>query len=87
MGHSKQGMFDMLKHTFTTAPVLAYLDPHHPLYMETDASAFAIGATLSMKCDNGKWCPCIYYSHTLSSSELNWSVHDKELYAILKAFE
>src|SRR5438445_12327569 len=40
-----------------------------------------------MKCANSEWWPCTYYSHALSGSELNWSVYDKELYTILKAFE
>src|SRR5947209_6612539 len=86
-GVAEQRAFDTLKHTFVTAPVLAYPDPHSPLRVETDASAFAIGAALSMKCTDGEWRPCAYYSHALSGSELNWSVYDKELYAILKAFE
>ena len=80
-------MFDRLKHTFTTAPVLAYPDLHCPLCVETDTLVFAVSMVLSMKCDDDKWQPCAYYFHVLSGSELNWSMYDKELYAILKAFE
>ena len=80
-------MFDTLKDMFITAPVLVYLDSYCPLHIETDALAFVIDVALSQKCANDKWQPYVYYSHGLSGRELNWSVYDKELYAILKVFE
>ena len=70
-GTAEQGMFDMLKCMFTSALVLAYLDPHCLLYVETDASVFAIGVVLSMKCNDREWWPCTYYSHALLGSKLN----------------
>ena len=47
---------------------------------------FAIGATLLIK-DNEVWHLCAYISHALLGVELNWIVYDKELFAIVKAFE
>src|SRR5438309_1536668 len=41
-GATEQGVFDKLKGLFTSAPVLAYLDSHSSLQVETDALAFAI---------------------------------------------
>src|SRR5438309_3401328 len=41
-GAAEQGAFDMLKKMFISAPVLAYLDPHSLLQVETDALAFGI---------------------------------------------
>src|SRR4029077_5673752 len=82
----QQKAFEELKRCFTSSPVLKYPDPSFPLRLETDASAFAIGAALIVKRD-GDWHPATYMSHALSGAELNWSVYDKELYAIVKAFE
>jgi len=33
-----------------------------PLRVESDASDFATGAVLSMKCEDDKWRPCAFYS-------------------------
>ena len=58
-----------------------------PASSVADGLAFAVGVALYMKCDDDKWQKCTYYSHALSGSKLNWSMYNKELYAILKAFE
>lgn len=39
--------FELLKKAFTEAPVLALFDPDKLIYLETDASDYAIGACLS----------------------------------------
>lgn len=78
--------FDQLKRAFTTAPILAYPDPSLPFRVETDASAFAVGAALVMKSHDGVWRPCAYLSKSLAGAERNWSVYDKELFAIVHAF-
>lgn len=40
-------MFQTLKQAFTTAPILGLFDPAKPLFLETDASDYALGACLS----------------------------------------
>ena len=42
-----QEIFNMLKQTFTEAPVLRHYDPDHPITLECDASNYAIAAIFS----------------------------------------
>ena len=55
--------------------------------VETDASDYAIATILSITLPDGEIHPVAFHSHTLSSSELNYDTHDKELLAIFEAFE
>ena len=55
--------------------------------METDASNYAIAAILSITLPDGEIHPVAFHSRTLSSAELNYDTHDKELLAIFEAFE
>jgi RNase H-like domain found in reverse transcriptase/Reverse transcriptase (RNA-dependent DNA polymerase)/Integrase zinc binding domain/Chromo (CHRromatin Organisation MOdifier) domain len=82
-----QEAFDTLKECFTSAPILTTFDPERPIVLETDASDFAIGACLSQLDDDKRLKPIAYYSRKLSPAELNYDVHDKELLAIVVAFE
>jgi hypothetical protein len=82
-----QHAFDTLKGRFTTAPILVTFDPERQIILETDASDFAIGACLGQLDEQGKLRPVAYYSRKLSPAELNYDVHDKELLAIVVAFE
>ena len=54
--------------------------------METDASDYAVAAILSITLSNGEIHPIAFYSWTLTTSELNYDTHDKELLAIYEAF-
>ena len=54
--------------------------------VETDASDHAIAAILSIMLPDGEIRPVAFHSRTLSSSELNYDTHDKELLAIFEAF-
>jgi hypothetical protein len=82
-----QNAFDELKTRFTTAPVLSTFDPEQRTILETDASDFAIGACLGQINKEGYLQPVAYYSRKLTPAELNYDVHDKELLAIVAAFE
>src|ERR1700723_231338 len=55
--------------------------------VEADSSGVATGAVLSMKCEDEKWRPCAYYSKTLSETERNYDVHDRDMLAIIRALE
>ena len=50
-------------------------------------SNYAITGILSIGCSDGKLCPVAFYFCTLTSSELNYKTHDKELLTILEAFQ
>jgi hypothetical protein len=82
-----QAAFDTLKMAFTSAPVLIHLDPAKPFIVETDASDFALGAILSQFGIDGLLHPVTFYSRKLTSAEINYQVYDKELLAIITAFE
>jgi len=76
----------MLKEEFVKELTLAFADPEKPIRVEADASKFATGVALCVKTENG-WKLCIYMSHKFSTTEVNWTVYDKELYAIYLAFQ
>ena len=82
-----QKAFDELKARFTKQPVLTMVDTTKELHIESDASNFATGAVLSMKCNDGKWHPCAYLSKGLNDVERNYDVHDKEMLGIMCALE
>jgi len=64
-----QKAFDELKARFTKQPILTMVDTTKELRIESDASNFATGAVLSMKCDDNKWHPCAYLSKGLNDVE------------------
>ena len=57
----------------TSDPVLKCPDPERQFEMEVDASAFALGAVLSQKDENGKKRECGYFSKALNETERNRS--------------
>jgi hypothetical protein len=82
-----QTAFETLKERFSTAPVLTMPDTTKPFILETDASKWAIGATLLQKQEDGQLHPCGYLSHALTQTERNWQIYDRELYAIIYALD
>ena len=78
--------FQHLKDAFTSAPILTHWLPDHPIIVETDASDYAISGIISVRCEDGEIRLVAFRSRTLTSPELNYDTHDKELLAIYKAF-
>ena len=76
--------FAELKHALTTTPVLATPDFAYPFELYTDASQFAIGATLLQDQGNGLQ-PIAYESRKLNSAERNYPIHELELLAVIHA--
>ena len=84
----QQRAFDELKQALTQAPALAVPDEDKPFTLYTDASNFGIGAALCQWNEKlSAMQPCAYMSSKLTGSELNWTVHEKELYALVRALE
>ena len=79
--------FQYLKKAFTSAPILAHANPSKPFIIETDASDFALGAILSQYQEDNLLHPVAFYSRKFTSHEINYDVYDKELLAIITAFE
>ncbi|HJS83264.1 MAG TPA: reverse transcriptase domain-containing protein, partial [Nitrososphaera sp.] len=79
-----QRTFDELKLAVSTAPVLIIPDPKLPFVVGTDASGYAIGATLSQ--DQGKGLqPVAFLSKKMLPAERNYPVHEQELLAVICA--
>jgi hypothetical protein len=79
-------MFRHLKVALTEAPLLTHYKPSLPIKLETDASDGAVAGVLSQQWE-GEWHPITYYSKTINLAEHNYSIHDQELLAIIRALE
>ena len=69
--------FDTLKAGLIKPPILRYPDFDKEFYVITDASKYAIGHTIAQK-EDGKYIPIRYGGRTLNSSEINYTISDKE---------
>jgi len=67
-GKEQQKAFNKLKGIFTTRPVLAASDLDKEFRIEADASNYATGGVLSMKCSNKLWRPITFISKSLSDT-------------------
>jgi RNase H-like domain found in reverse transcriptase/Reverse transcriptase (RNA-dependent DNA polymerase)/Integrase zinc binding domain/Chromo (CHRromatin Organisation MOdifier) domain/Aspartyl protease len=85
-GMTQQNAFEDLKKKFISAPILATFDPERQIILETDASDLAIGMCISQPDDEGRSRPIAFYSRKMIPAELNYEIHDKELLAIVTAF-
>jgi hypothetical protein len=77
--------FEKLKAAFITAPILAQFDPDRETVVETDASGWCAGATLSQYDEDGVLHPCAFFSKKHLPAECNYEIYDKEMLAIIKA--
>ena len=78
--------FLMLKTCFASHPVLAAIDYSCPFTVQTDASAFAVGATLTQPDTSDVHHPVTFLSASLSPAEHNYDIYNCELLAIVKVF-
>ncbi|TIB06886.1 hypothetical protein E3P89_04152 [Wallemia ichthyophaga] len=83
-GEEQQRSFDLLKEKLASAPVLKIPTRTGRFIVTTDASGSAVGAVLEQE-EDGETRPVAYLSQKLNGSQLNWSIRDKELYAIIVA--
>ena len=78
--------FSVLKDTLISAPIVVTLDWDLPFELMCDASDYAIGAVLGQKRE--RIFQVIYYaSQTLNDAQLNYAITEKELLAIVFAFD
>ena len=77
-----------LKELVTSAPVLITPADDQPFRIEADSSDFATGVVLSqLSAEDGKWHPVAFLSKSLSETERNYEIHDKEMLAIMRALD
>ncbi|KAK8574667.1 hypothetical protein V6N12_062356 [Hibiscus sabdariffa] len=81
-----QSAFEELKMRLISAPVVVPPDWTSPFELMCDASDHAVGAALGQR--QGKLFHVIYYaSRTLNEAQINYTTTEKELLAVVFAFE
>ena len=74
---------DTLIKQVATDPILTAPDEKEPFELETDASAYAVGAALFQKDERGKQRTVGYASKTLNSAERNYDIWDREFLGLI----
>jgi len=74
-----------MKVAFMSQPVLLMPDYNKPFKIELDALLYATGAVLLQQDTNGEWHPVAFHSQSMSPTERNYQVYDRELMAIIRA--
>ena len=77
----------MLKQRFASAPILVHCDATLPFIIETDSNDYAVGAIHSQTQRKGQVHPVTFLSRKFSLAEMNYDIHDKEIVAIVLAFQ
>src|SRR3954471_16015135 len=85
-GSEQEQAFEGLKKAMSTAPVLAMPKDEEPFMIECDTSEGALGVILSQKQED-KWRLVAFLSKVLNLTEYNYGIYDKELLAIITAFD
>ncbi|XP_044428442.1 uncharacterized protein [Triticum aestivum] len=81
-GAPQEEAFLELKKQLTEAPLLILPDFTKTFEIECDASGIGVGGVLMQERK-----PIAYFSEKLSGAQLNYSVYDKELYALVRVLE
>ena len=81
-GDAQDKSFEELKMRLTSAPLLSLPDFGKTFEIKCDASGVGIGGVLMQE---GK--PIAYFSEKLNGPTLNYSVYDKESYALVRSLE
>jgi len=72
---------------YSVTLVLAAPDLDKEFRVEADASNYATGGVLSMKCLDEKWRPVAFISKSFSDTERNYEIHNKEMLVVVKCLE
>ena len=84
---SKQHTFESIKKVFSTAPILQHFNLEKECVVETDTSDYISGAVLSQPDYERVLHPVAFLSHHHLPAECNYKIYNKELLAIIHAFE
>jgi len=86
-GVEQQKAFNELKRVFITKLVLVAPDLDKEFRVEADVSNYATGGVLSMKCADEMWRPVAFISKSLSNTERNYKIHNKEMLVVIRCLE
>nr|GFA18347.1 DNA-directed DNA polymerase [Tanacetum cinerariifolium] len=78
--------FRNLKDKLTEAPILIAPNWDQPFELMCDASDYAVGAVLGQRVEKHFW-PIHYASKTMNQAETNYTTTEKEMLALVYAFE
>lgn len=81
-----QQAFNTIKNCLVSAPVLTCPDFAKPFVLQTDASAYGLGAVLTQSYPDGEHVIC-FLSRTLTKAERNYSTTERECLAVIWAVE
>ena len=84
---TEQCLFESIKKVFSTAPILQHFDLEKECVVETDTSDYISGAVLSQPDHEGVLHSVAFLSHCHLPAECNYKIYNKELLAIVCAFE
>ena len=90
--------FDEIKHRLCSELLLQHVDPDKPFVLRTDASRYAVGATLEQLIGEDrhpteqdvidkKTVPVAFMSRKLAKGQRNWTPREQETYAIVLALQ
>ena len=83
----EQNAFESIKKAFSTAPILQHFDLDKECVVETDTSDYIFSAVLSQPDYEGVLHLIAFLSQHHLPAECNYEIYDKELLAIVYAFE
>jgi len=70
-----------------TKPVLVAPDLDKEFRVKANASNYTTGGVLSMKCSDNLWRPVAFILKSLSDTERNYEIHNKEMLAVIRCLE
>src|SRR6266487_6235839 len=79
--------FEELQAALIHTPLLAYFDVDQHCLIETDASDTVVMAVFSQLGLDGEYHPVAYFSKSIPLAKMNYPIHNKEMLAIVQAFE
>ena len=68
-------------------PLLVHADLSEPFVIEINASNYALGAILSQPGSDQNLWPIAFHSQKFTRTKINYEIYDKELLAIITAFD
>ena len=86
-GEEQQKAFDELKRIFTTRLVLVAPDLDKEFRVEANALNYTTGGVLSIKCSDELWRLVAFISKSLSDTERNYKIYNKEILAVVRCLE
>ena len=84
-GKEQSDALQHLKRAVLESPVLMHVDQDKQFFVVTDASDFAVSASLEQLNEQGNRQPVAFFSHRLNDAQRKYKVHERELLAIVLA--